>query len=166
VVSVAGFGLFVELDDVYVEGLVHVSSLRNDYYHYDAARQALIGERTHQRFTIGDRVRVQVADVDLDERKIDFLYLGRDEQAIEKTPTSTEDDSEWTDARLREKRMNAIRKALERDGGHSEKNRADESRRRDSAHRSKSAGEKTKVRSDKVDKKASKSKSSAKKRRK
>ncbi len=153
VVSVAGFGLFVELDDIFVEGLVHVSSLRNDYYHYDAARQALIGERTQQRFTLGDRVKVQVADVDLDERKIDFLYLGRHDLAIEKSPASAVDDSEWTDARLREKRLNAIRKALERDGVTSEKMAQDShrARRDESPAKSsrKSSRDKSKVRNQK-----------------
>ncbi len=162
VVSVAGFGLFVELDDVYVEGLVHVSSLRNDYYHYDAARQALIGERSAQRFTIGDRVRVQVADVDLDERKIDFLYLGRHELETEKAPKQTDDDSEWTESRLREKRMNAIRKALERDGGHSDKIEQDHRRANRDEGRGKLSRDKSKVRNDKGGGKKSADKTSGK----
>jgi ribonuclease R len=70
--SVTSFGIFVELHDIYVEGLVHVTALRNDYYHFDPAGHRLLGERTHTIYRLGDRVRVQVVRVDLDERKIDF----------------------------------------------------------------------------------------------
>jgi ribonuclease R len=67
-----GFGIFVALDDVYVEGLVHVTDLGNDYFHFDAAKHQLLGERTGQRFRLGDRVRVKVVRVDLESAKIDF----------------------------------------------------------------------------------------------
>ena len=70
--AVTGFGIFVELDEVYVEGLVHVTALPGDYYQFDAAKQRLVGERTRRKFALGDRVAVQVVRVDLDERKIDF----------------------------------------------------------------------------------------------
>lgn len=70
--AVTGFGLFVELTDVYVEGLVHITGLPSDYYHFDAAKQRLVGERTRQMFKLGDRLKVKVARVDLDDRKIDF----------------------------------------------------------------------------------------------
>lgn len=69
--GVTGFGLFVELADVYVEGLVHVSTLATDYYHFDPGRQCLTGERSGRTFRIGDPVRVKVVKVNLDERKID-----------------------------------------------------------------------------------------------
>ena len=72
VTSVTGFGLFVELDDIFVEGLVHVTGLDNDYYHFDPAHHRLVGERTHRIYRLTDRVRVRVLRVDLDERKIDF----------------------------------------------------------------------------------------------
>lgn len=75
VISVANFGLFVELTDVYVEGMVHVSTLRNDYYHFDAASHTLTGERSGLSFRLGDQVRVVVARVDLDERKIDLQLV-------------------------------------------------------------------------------------------
>lgn len=71
--GVASFGVFVALDGVYVEGLVHVSELGKDYFHFDAARHHLLGERTSRRFRLGDRVRVRVARVDLDSTKIDFV---------------------------------------------------------------------------------------------
>jgi len=70
--SVTGFGLFVELEQVYVEGLVHVTALGNDYFHFDPARHRLTGEHTRKRYRLGDRIRVKVVRVDLDERKIDF----------------------------------------------------------------------------------------------
>ena len=70
--AVTSFGIFVELDDIYVEGLVHVTSLKNDYYAFDAIKHRLVGERTHQSYRLGDNMKVLVARVDLDERKIDF----------------------------------------------------------------------------------------------
>lgn len=70
--SVTSFGLFVELQDIYVEGLVHVTALGNDYYHYDQTRHWLMGERTNKIFRLGDQVRVKVVQVNLDERKVDF----------------------------------------------------------------------------------------------
>jgi len=70
--AVTSFGLFVELEDVYVEGLVHISALPGDYYHFDAAKHCLQGERSGKSFRLGDTIEVQVVRVDLDEKKIDF----------------------------------------------------------------------------------------------
>ena len=70
--AVTSFGVFVALDEVYVEGLVHVSELGKDYFHFDAGKHHLIGERTAQRFRLGDRIRVRVVRVDLDTARIDF----------------------------------------------------------------------------------------------
>ncbi|MFY7697767.1 MAG: ribonuclease R [Legionella sp.] len=70
--AVTGFGLFVELDDIYVEGLVHVTALKNDYYAYDPIKHRLLGERTGRVYRLGDNMNVLVARVDLNERKIDF----------------------------------------------------------------------------------------------
>ncbi|MDP3705605.1 MAG: ribonuclease R [Legionellaceae bacterium] len=70
--SVTGFGIFVELDDIYVEGLIHVTSLKNDYYAFDAVKHRLVGERGGQTYCLGDKMTILVARVDLDERKIDF----------------------------------------------------------------------------------------------
>ncbi|WP_058441361.1 ribonuclease R [Legionella brunensis] len=70
--AVTGFGIFVELDEIYVEGLVHVTSLRNDYYAFDAVKHRLVGERGGHVYRLGDKMSVMVARVDLDERKIDF----------------------------------------------------------------------------------------------
>jgi len=70
--SVTSFGIFVELQAIYVEGLVHVTALGNDYYRYDPAKHRLIGDRTSQIYRLGDLVTVKVVQVNLDERKIDF----------------------------------------------------------------------------------------------
>ncbi|MED5619227.1 ribonuclease R [Ideonella sp. BN130291] len=73
--AVTTFGLFVQLDALYVEGLVHITELGGEYYRFDEARQELRGERTGIRYTVGARVRVQVSRVDLDGRKIDFRMV-------------------------------------------------------------------------------------------
>ncbi|MDX1693052.1 MAG: ribonuclease R [Ketobacteraceae bacterium] len=75
ITAVTNFGLFVELNDVYVEGLVHVSSLTSDYYHFDEVRHRLKGERSGIQFALGDPVTVRVARVGLDDRKIDFELI-------------------------------------------------------------------------------------------
>ncbi|MEE9492673.1 MAG: ribonuclease R [Gammaproteobacteria bacterium] len=72
ITSVTSFGVFVELRDIYVEGLVHITALNNDYYHFDPAGHRLNGERTGQVYRLSDSIRVRVMRVDLDERKIDF----------------------------------------------------------------------------------------------
>ena len=78
--SVTSFGLFVTLDAMYVEGLVHITELGGEYFRFDEARQELRGERTGIRYALGTRVQVQVSRVDLDGRRIDFrLVSGEDE---------------------------------------------------------------------------------------
>jgi ribonuclease R len=72
---VTSFGLFVTLDSLYVEGLVHITELGGEYYRFDEVRQELRGERSGIRYAIGTRVRVQVSRVDLDGRKIDFRLV-------------------------------------------------------------------------------------------
>lgn len=73
ITSVNSFGIFVELDEVYVDGLVHITALDNDFYHFDPIGHRLQGERTGMVYRLGDRLRVQVAAVNLDDRKIDFV---------------------------------------------------------------------------------------------
>jgi ribonuclease R len=73
ITNVTGFGFFVELKDVYVEGLVHISTLPNDYYQFDPTKQALLGERSGRSFRLSDPVRIRVVRVDLDQRQIDFM---------------------------------------------------------------------------------------------
>ena len=73
--GVTGFGLFVELDGSCVEGLVHISALPADYYHFDPIAHSLSGERTGRKYFLGDRVTVRTLGVNADERKIDFEYV-------------------------------------------------------------------------------------------
>lgn len=70
--AVTSFGFFVELNEIYVEGLVHISNLGQDYFHFDATSHQLRGERTGINYRLGDSVTVSVVRVDLDEKKIDF----------------------------------------------------------------------------------------------
>lgn len=89
--SVVGFGLFVELEDLFVEGLIHITGLPKDYYYFEAAHHRLVGERTRKVFRLGDRVRVRVTRVDLEERKVDFELLEElDSQPRRKRHDSTE----------------------------------------------------------------------------
>jgi len=73
--AATSFGMFVVLDELYVEGLVHITELGGEYFRFDEARQELRGERSGVRYTVGSRVRVQVSRVDLDGRKIDFRLV-------------------------------------------------------------------------------------------
>lgn len=76
IASVTNFGLFVRLNDLFIDGLVHISSLGSDYYQFDPMRQRLIGEHTGQVYQVGDPVTVKVAAVNLDDRQIDLMMLG------------------------------------------------------------------------------------------
>jgi ribonuclease R len=80
--AVTSFGLFVQLDGLYVEGLVHITELGGEYYRFDEVRQELRGERSGVRYSVGSRVRVQVSRVDLDGRKIDFRLVRDGEDAV------------------------------------------------------------------------------------
>ncbi|MDD5325853.1 MAG: ribonuclease R, partial [Polaromonas sp.] len=84
VTAATGFGIFVTLDAMYVEGLVHITELGAEYFRFDEARQELRGERSGMRYAIGTRVRVQVSRVDLDGRKIDFrlVHEGEDKTGL------------------------------------------------------------------------------------
>ncbi|MCP4043245.1 MAG: ribonuclease R [Gammaproteobacteria bacterium] len=72
ITAVTSFGVFVELDGVFVEGLVHVTALKSDYYHFEPGRHLLQGERSGKTYRLADRIRVRVVRVDLDEQKTDF----------------------------------------------------------------------------------------------
>lgn len=79
--SVTGFGLFVKLNELLIDGLVHISTLENDYYHYGAARQRLVGG-SGVIYRLGDPVKVKVINVNLDDKKIDFALLGNFRKGI------------------------------------------------------------------------------------
>jgi ribonuclease R len=93
VTGVQAFGLFVELVDVYVQGLVHVSSISDDYYRFDERGHALIGENTGKVYRLGDRVQAQVARVDLERRQIDFVLADVAERASARRGRGREADA-------------------------------------------------------------------------
>jgi len=74
--TVTNFGMFVRLQDLHIEGLVHITSLGQDFYHFDDVRMCLTGEHSGKKYRVGDEVRVQVAAVNLDEKKIDLRLEG------------------------------------------------------------------------------------------
>lgn len=76
VTGVTNFGLFVQLPHLQIDGLVHVTGLVNDYYHFDQGTLTLVGERSGRRYTIGDKLTVVVSRVDLENRRIDFRLSG------------------------------------------------------------------------------------------
>ncbi|HKJ52406.1 MAG TPA: ribonuclease R [Gammaproteobacteria bacterium] len=84
--GVTNFGLFVQLDDLLIDGLVHVTALKRDYYQFDPAHHRLVGEQSGRQYRLGDRLEVEVARVDMEERKIDFdLVAAFDEKPAGKT---------------------------------------------------------------------------------
>ena len=73
ITGVAPFGLFVTLDDYYVDGLVHISELGRDYFEYEPTRHMLMGTRTGKRFRLADRIEVKLVRVDIEQRKMDLV---------------------------------------------------------------------------------------------
>ena len=73
--AVTSFGMFVAIDDIFIEGLVHVSELGQDYFHYDQAKHMMLGERTGKRYRLGDRVCIKVLRADIETSKIDFSLV-------------------------------------------------------------------------------------------
>jgi ribonuclease R len=114
VTSATSFGVFVTLDAMYVEGLVHITELGGEYFRFDEARQELRGERTGTRYAIGTRVRIQVSRVDLDGRRIDFRLvqdadglIGRamDEKGVVRNPKSRPEMGEQRDEKSNSRRV-------------------------------------------------------------
>jgi ribonuclease R len=97
--SATTFGIFVTLDAMYVEGLVHITELGGEYFRFDEARQELRGERTGLRYAIGTRVRVQVSRVDLDGRKIDFRLVREGEELLTRAMKDKAGGSDGPDER-------------------------------------------------------------------
>ena len=106
VTAATGFGIFVTLDAMYVEGLVHITELGGEYFRFDEARQELRGERSGMRYALGTRVRVQVSRVDLDGRKIDFrlVHEGEDRAGIVGRAMKDKAGGAAADLPLRERR--------------------------------------------------------------
>jgi ribonuclease R len=86
--AVTGFGIFVTLDEVFIEGLVHISELGTDYFHFEADKHRLLGERTGKQFRLGDRLTVQVVRADVETTRIDFTLVagGEDDSAGDVVP--------------------------------------------------------------------------------
>ncbi|MCW5671328.1 MAG: S1 RNA-binding domain-containing protein, partial [Hydrogenophaga sp.] len=111
VTAVTSFGLFVTLDAMYVEGLVHITELGGEYFRFDEARQELRGERTGIRYGLGTRVQVQVSRVDLDGRRIDFRLVSGDDDLVlramrDKTGQPSGPDNQAPAARAGKSRRN------------------------------------------------------------
>jgi ribonuclease R len=83
VTAVTGFGLFVMLDDLYVEGLIHVTCLPKDYYYHEASQHRMVGERTGRIFRLGQKLTVLISKVNLEERKIDFELVDQSQNYVE-----------------------------------------------------------------------------------
>ena len=88
--SVTGFGLFVRLDDLFIDGLVHISTLENDYYQFDAAKQRLIGENSGMQYRLGDKVRIKVEAVHLENKMVDFSLMGSERKPCRTGKTAKE----------------------------------------------------------------------------
>jgi len=87
--SVTNFGLFIRLDDLQIDGLIHVTNLGDEYFQHDAAKHCLVGEHTHTVYRLGDKVTVQVASVSLDDRRINLTlkgYVAQDRYARRRAP--------------------------------------------------------------------------------
>jgi ribonuclease R len=137
--AVTSFGLFVQLDGLYVEGLVHITELGGEYYRFDEIRQELRGERSGVRYAVGSRVRVQVSRVDLDGRKIDFRMVREEEddavamRARREKPSSAA--GELAAVKAKDRTVKAATKAKARAGGATHPVRAAKSAARKSAGR-------------------------------
>ncbi|WP_137732087.1 ribonuclease R [Pseudaquabacterium pictum] len=112
--AATSFGLFVTLDQLYVEGLVHITELGGEYFRFDEARQELRGERSGVKYAVGSRVRVQVSRVDLDGRKIDFRLVreGETDALVPRKPASGKGASasdELKDVQTRDRAAKAAR---------------------------------------------------------
>ena len=115
IVSVTSFGVFVELDDIHIEGLIHVTALRNDYYHFNAVAHTLTGERSGDSFHLGDRVHVQVSRVDMDDHKIDLQLLQVLKQARSSAPVPQRDKKSQRDKRSQRDKKSQRDKRPQRD---------------------------------------------------
>ena len=101
--TVTNFGLFVRLHDLHIEGLVHITSLGRDFYHYDDVRMCLTGENTGVKYRVGDVVTVQVAAVNLDEKKIDLAMQGGEQtkSGVHKSKKKTKDKKDKGSAKTK-----------------------------------------------------------------
>lgn len=118
VAGVTSFGLFVALDGVYVEGLLHVTELGSDYFHYDKARHEMAGERSGVRYRLGDRLTVKLVRVDLETTKIDFTLVNKNNE-LTKT-SEVEYDDVKVEVKTSAKSKTAVKSTPQFDGRQSE----------------------------------------------
>ncbi|MBA2653816.1 MAG: ribonuclease R [Gammaproteobacteria bacterium] len=85
--EVTGFGIFVELKDIYVEGLVHITALKNDYYHFDPVTRRLMGKRTNTTYGLGDLINVKIVRVNLDQKQMDFDLVDNETTSTKTKPS-------------------------------------------------------------------------------
>ena len=111
VTAATAFGLFVQLDALYVEGMIHISELGRDYFRFDEVRQELRGEHTGIRYAIGTRLRVQVSRVDLDARRIDFRPIQPEMPARERRTPTLRPDQIGRDGNSAEASLKSVREA-------------------------------------------------------
>ncbi len=116
VTSATSFGLFVELKDIYVEGLVHITALQNDYYHFDPAGHRLRGERTGKQYRLGDEIRIKVARVNLDDRKIDFELPDSEKE----TPAGQDQNDKPRSKKKRDRKSRNKRRSRRKPQGNSD----------------------------------------------
>ncbi|MDC9587974.1 ribonuclease R [Xenorhabdus sp. XENO-10] len=127
ITSVTGFGFFVRLNDLFIDGLVHVSKLDNDYYRYDNVGQRLIGESSGQTYRLGDEVEIRVEAVHMDERNIDFALLSTTRKARNQGKTSRDKAKKGTPERKNGKKGRDHKKSanFESDSGFRKKKSAE-----------------------------------------
>lgn len=133
--SITGFGLFVVLDDIYVEGLVHISDLKNDYYHFDERRHELKAEHSGEVFRLADEVCIQVARVDLDEKKIEFMLHGQEHER-KFSGSAGKKKSESKKGKSKGKNVKGAKSKTESFGGSREKNPSKKARKKPKTKRS------------------------------
>ena len=149
--AVTGFGFFVELADLYAEGLVHVSTLNSDYYQFDNKKHRLIGERTGMSYSLGDSVTVEVSNINLEERKVDLVLVSAEPKSKARR-------------RVQKKGASSDRKPDDRGGKNTSKKKASEGKKSGLGRKPKTDGKPSSKKSDSASNSSpSKRKSSAKK---
>ena len=133
--AVTGFGLFVMLDELYVEGLIHVTGLPKDYYYHEASQHRMIGERTGRVFRLGQQLTVKVVRVNLEERKIDFELVEMGHTSSQPEPKSNQS---------RKKKSSGKRGQSSPEPGKNKKRRGTEGNSDSSSSKKKSASRKRK----------------------
>ncbi len=156
ITSVTSFGLFIELNEIFVEGLVHITNLPKDYYKYEPVTHRLFGERTGQIFQLGDAVTIKVAGVNMDERKIDFELLSHDENR-KRAPVVSIDSGR---KKSKDKKRKGQKKDKKRSRKPEEKNKIAASKKKSNKN---PAVEKKQVKKEEVKKKPAKKKVASKK---